>query len=299
MIISHFLENLKKWEVEYIENYDISRRSFIGIGAVVRLAVFPKTVPELIKCVSFLSENGLTFKTVGALSNILFKDPYFDGVIVETEKINRFFIDGNRVKLECGVRISKIHRELIRSSLSGFEEISGIPGTLGGMIYSNAGAFGATVSDRLDFAAVYDLKAREYRELLGSSLDFSYRHSALSEGNLILLFASFTLKKGSEQEILARTAHYKTIRIETQPYNEMSLGSVFKREGEIPVSRLIDEAGLKGFSVGGACVSKKHAGFIVNDGGASANDVLGLIEIIKKTVYERYGVMPREEIEII
>jgi UDP-N-acetylmuramate dehydrogenase len=293
------LDRLNEWEVEYTENYDISRQSFIGIGALARLAVFPETKKKLIKCVSFLFENAIPFKTVGALSNILFKDPYFDGVIVETQKLNRFFIEENRVKLECGVRISKIHLELTRNGLSGFEEISGIPGTLCGMIYSNAGAFGATVSDHLDFAQVYDLKRKECRRALAKSLDLSYRHSAFLNGNLVLLYASFTLKKAREEEISARTAHFKTIRMKTQPYNEMSLGSVFKREGDIPVSRLIDMAGLKGLCVGGACVSEKHAGFIVNRGSASASDVLRLIEIIKKTVYERYGVTPREEIEII
>ncbi len=299
MDIACFLNLVKKWEVEYIENFDISKHSYIGIGGVARLAVFPKKCSDLVNTVSCLFLNGLKFKVVGKLTNILFKDSIFDGVIVNTSKMRSYSVAESYVDAECGVGLSRLIYDAASFSLGGLESLYGIPASLGGAVYSNAGAYGNSISDFLCFARVFDLQTQKIRTLSASELELSYRHSLFMTRPMILLYARVNFVKGSQEEIKEKLKQTLSKRRASQPYSEKSLGSVFKREGDIPISRLIDEAGLKGRRIGDALVSPKHAGFIVNCGSASALDVIRLIELIKIELLSRYGIWPSEEIEII
>lgn len=290
---------VKKWDVEYTENYEIEKYSTIGIGPFARLAIFPKKCSDFANCLLALYLEGYNFKVVGALSNVLFTGSFFDGVIVNTLKMNKYFVAENCVDVECGARMSKLIRQMAALSLGGLEALYGIPGSLGGMVYSNAGAYGASISDFLEYAAVLDLKAKKIRRLYKDELDFSYRHSAFCFENIFLLYARINFSNASKAETEEKLRAVIEKRKATQPYSEKSLGSIFKRQGDIPISRLIDEAGLKGLSVGDAEVSKKHAGFIINKRNASADDVIKLIALIKNELFSRYAVMPSEEIEII
>jgi UDP-N-acetylmuramate dehydrogenase len=297
--ISRFLNLLKKWDVEYTLDYQISKYSSIGIGPISPIAVFPKNCSSLVNVLSYLHLEDYRYKLVGNLTNLLFVGDVFDGVIVNISKINKYYVAENEVTAECGVRLPRLLRELSTFSLGGGEELYGIPASLGGALYSNAGAYGKSISELVQSARVFDLCAQRVFTLYRDELDFSYRHSIFSKGEFVLLYVTLNFEQKPKELVLKGLSETMERRKKAQPYNEKSLGSVFKRCGDMPVSYLIDRAGLKGLSVGGAEVSKKHAGFIVNAGGASANDVLRLIDIIKNELNLRYGVIPKEEIEII
>ena len=292
------LDFLKEQDVEYSVQFDISRASHIKIGGKAACAALPNGTGKLIKLVDFLKEENIPYRLVGAMSNVLPRDTDYSGVLLITQKCDGYYQAENKIVLECGVKISKILPELSRRGLCGMESLFAIPGTVGGMIYSNAGAYGATISDRLLTATVYSPKDKKISVLKKCDMDFSYRHSALIGTDNILLSAEFLLFEDNPSNIAERIAAVAKSRRAAQPYNMPSLGSVFKRSADLPISLLIDELGLKGLSVGGAQVSEKHAGFIVNTGSATQKDFLELVTIIKNKVYEKYGIIPEEEIEL-
>lgn len=290
---------LKKWDVEYFENFEISKISYVGIGGVARLYVLPSSKDTFINLLSYLYVSNLKFKVVGRMSNILFAGSNFDGVLIGTVKINGYSLTETEVDVDCGASMSYVIKSLAKLSLGGLEEIYSIPASLGGMIYSNAGAYGKCISDFIKYAVCFDARRQTVVKIYKDEMDFSYRSSIFSKKPLYILSAEIGFKRGEADEIEKRLSEILQRRIASQPLNQKSLGSVFKREGDTPISRLIDLAGLKGRRVGNAQISPKHAGFIVNLGGACAEDYLGIIEIIKTTLYEKYSIIPKEEIEII
>ena len=233
------------------------------------------------------------------MTNLLIKNGYYNGVIVKTDKLLTKSLAENRIKLSCGTRISSVIRSMASAGLGAMEGLSGIPGTVGGMVKQNAGAFGYEISDRFVSAECY--LTNEGRRVTFSKTDmsFSYRNSVLSDQNIVLLSATFELLAINTEEILERIRAFSKIRRATQPIEYPSLGSVFKRCNDQSAGFYIDRAGLKGAFVGGAEVSVKHAGFIVNRGGATANDFLKLIDKVKTKVYADFGIELEEEIEII
>lgn len=297
-MLTHLLDFLKKQDIEYSVQFDISTASYIKIGGKAACAAMPNSTEKLIKLVDFLKEENIPYRLVGAMSNILPPDTDYPGVLIITTKCDRYCVAENEINLDCGVKLSKILRSLSAGGLCGMESLFAIPGTVGGMIYSNAGAYSASISDRLITATLYSPKKKEIFTLSKSEMSFSYRHSTLIGTDNILLSANFLLCNDNPTDIAKRITAVAKLRREAQPYNMPSLGSVFKRSGDTPISLLIDRLGLKGFSVGGAQISKKHAGFIVNTGMATEKDFLELVAIIKDRVYDRYGITPEEEIEL-
>lgn len=294
-----FLEFLKKQDVEYKEYYKLSLKSTIGIGGECRALLLPKTVCELTQIIEFLKSNEIKFKILGGMSNVLISDDGFDGVVIKTTNINKYFVAENFVFAECGAMLSSFINALASRSIGGFSELYGIPASIGGAVYNNAGAYSKSISDIFLSADVYSLTDGKVYMLDKSDMKFSYRHSVLKDLPLILLNARLSYEKSEESLIRERLAKIIAERRLKQPYGKKSLGSIFKRHNGEAVSKIIDELGLKGFRIGGAEISKKHAGFIVNAENATADDVKRIIEYIKEKIYLSRGFVPEEEIEYI
>lgn len=290
-----FFEFLKEQDVKFHRKCKLSQYSTIGIGGFATV-VMPSSTDKFVSVMNFLHSNDFDCKVVGRTSNILFPDTNVDSVIIKTTNINSFSVSRGVLFSECGASFSNIIIKLASLGYGGFEELYRIPGTVGGMIFQNAGAYSSTISDRLIDAEVY--LDGEILRFTKEELSFSYRSSALSKSGGILLSARFSLIEDAPDNIFKKLAEINEKRNKNQPFDKRSLGSVFKRMDGVPVSMLIDKAGLKGKGIDGAKISDKHAGFIINDGTATAKDVIALIRLIKSTLFYHYGIVPELEIEI-
>jgi UDP-N-acetylmuramate dehydrogenase len=274
---------------ESLKNYTTFR-----IGGKCRALVMPSTKEEIIKVVSLLRETKTNFFVMGNGSNLLVSDEGFDGIVVSLkffkgievlEEDDKTFT----VRVMAGELMSSVGNYLARQGVEGFEFATGIPGTIGGGVRMNAGAYGGELKDILvNITAIAE--DNTVVTLSNEELELSYRTSILAKKNYICLDACFKLNKGDSLDIKAKIKEYANSRKEKQPLNYPSAGSTFKRPEGYIAAKLIDEAGLKGLQVGGAKVSEKHAGFVVNVGGATAKDVIELTDRVKEVVKEKNGV---------
>ena len=290
-------------DIEIKINEPLSKHSSLRIGGGATYALFPRSSDELIFAVNTCIHKNQKYLIVGNASNLLFDDNGFDGVVIFTTKmISTEYIhkaDGVYIKAECGKSLTELASEAGKKhSLGGLEFAYGIPGTVGGAVYMNAGAYGGQMSDVVLETEAYDVTAQKLVTIAGDEHKFSYRHSLFAENHdLIVLSTTMKLSVGDAEEIFSKMNKNMTSRKEKQPLELPNAGSTFRRPGEnIFVGKLIEEAGLKGYSVGGAQISEKHAGFTVNKGGATSNDVLSVIEHTKSVIYEKYGVRLESEI---
>jgi len=289
------LSLMRKYEKEGIECQNalpLSSKSSFKIGGKADLAVFPKNTSELEYVVAYLMDRDIPYIIVGNGSNILFEDEGYRGCVIFTEKMNDVKIEGNRIYAGVGMSYTALASKAKAASLTGLEFAYGIPGSVGGAVVMNAGAYGGQTADVLESCDVFDAEKCELYTLTKDEMELSYRHSVLSENkNLICVGATFTLKEGNKEEIDAVMRDLMQRRISKQPLEYPSAGSVFKRPApDLFVGKMIEDSGLKGYTVGGAQVSEKHAGFIINVGGATAKDVLGLVEHIQSVIKKNYGV---------
>lgn len=299
-MIREMLEFLKANDVEYKENFILAGLSPIKIGGGASLVCFPDNIRKLICLVDFLESIKNRYKIVGRMSNVLFPDTKYEGVVVRTDKIRQLEVGDNIISAYCGVALPHLAAFCSRAGLSGLEALSGIPGSLAGAVVGNAGAFGREISDIFISAVLYDISTRDIIRLERDSLDFSYRNSSLKgRGEFALLSCKLRLCHSDSLTVIQETCRVSEIRRSTQPYGIPSLGSTFKRPEGIAAARLIDLCGLKGCTVGGCSVSEKHAGFIVNTGGGTANDYVTLTEIIKSEVLRKFAVSLEPEVEFI
>ncbi len=281
----------------------LSKHSSFRIGGNARYALFPKTRDELIYAINVCIQRKIKYMTVGNASNLLFDDLGFDGAVIFTERINAveyIHSEGNTyVKAECGRMLTELASDTGKKhALTGLEFAYGIPGTVGGAVYMNAGAYGGQMSDVVVETEYYDMNFKKVGVISLGEHDFSYRHSIFQEHkDYIILSTKLKLCKGNAEAIISQMTKNMNARREKQPLELPNAGSTFKRPGEnIYVGKLIEEAGLKGYSVGGAQISEKHAGFTVNRGGASSLDVLSLIEYTQNVIKEKYDVALSPEI---
>ena len=290
---------MKRSDCEFRENLDLAPYSSARLPATAKAVVYPEDEAKTIKLILGLAEYSVPYSVVGGMSNVLIKNGYYDGVVVKTDKIAIKSLAENQLTLGCGVRMSSAIMKMASLGLGGMEGLSGIPGTVGGMVKQNAGAHGYAISDRFKEALCYCPNENKLKRLSRSDMDFSYRHSLLMDKSLTLLSATFDFVSGSSDDITLKIKDLRQKRIESQPLEYPSLGSVFKRHNGTSAGFYIDRSGLKGFSIGGAEVSRKHAGFIVNKGGATADDYLKVVEYVKERVYAVFGIELEEEIEIV
>ncbi len=284
----------------------LSSVSSIGVGGAAEFFVLPHGVGAFIEAVSETKRLGLPVTVVGASSNIIYSDAGFHGAVICTRKLNKLAFSARngsvRVSAECGVMLPMLSAITAKRGLSGFEWLCSIPGTVGGAVMSNAGAFGQEISDFIYGMFILTLDGKVIFRRVEKSM-FSYRKcNALHTGETVLNVL-FSLKSGDRAEIAERMRAYREKRRATQPTDARSVGSYFKRP-EIPegspfygrsAGELIDLCGLKGTCIGGASISQKHANFIINDGGASADDILKLAEIVKTKVLNVTGITLWEE----
>ena len=256
---------------------------------------------DLKEILKFVKEENIKLTILGNGSNVLVLDEGIKGItlLMKIEKIE-IHEEGNKVlvKLGAGEKIAKVGRVFLNKSLTGFEEISGIPGTIGGAVRMNAGAHGREMKDIVKTVTCFDLDGNK-KVFTNEEMEFSYRRSIVFSKKYIVTEVEIELEKGKEQEIKEKMDEYAKFRKEKQPLEYPSAGSTFKRGEDFITAKLIDEAGLKGMSVGGAEVSTKHGGFIINKNNATAKDVLDLVQKVKDKIYNKFGKKIELEIEII
>ena len=278
----------------------MSRHTTFKVGGPARYYLIPENTGEVRAAIDFADERELPYMVVGRGSNLLFSDREYHGVIIE---IGEHFSDmsihlNNTVVVKSGMTLTNMASRLARMGLAGFEFAGGIPGTVGGAIVMNAGAYGGEIKDTLVEVTVMNEKG-ELVKLDADELELSYRHSILQEKNWIVLSGTFTFGSGSQDEIRAQIQEYNKRRREKQPLEYASAGSTFKRPEGYFAGKLIEDAGLKGYHIGGARVSDKHAGFVINTGDATASEIHSLIEHVKRKVFEKSGVMLEPEVKMI
>lgn len=278
----------------------LSKHTTFKIGGCADFFVKPASENEVAMLIKELSANDIDFYIMGNGSNILASDEGYRGVIVYIgENLSDIeLLDESTIKAGAGAMLAKVARVALDNSLAGMEFASGIPGSVGGAVVMNAGAYGGEIKDIIVKAKVCD-KSGKIFEIENDELDLSYRHSIISEEGYVVLGAIFTLKRGNKEEILELMNDLNSKRREKQPLEYPSAGSTFKRPEGYFAGKLIMDAGLRGYKVGGAMVSEKHCGFVVNAGDATANDVKKLMDDVSEKVFEQFGVELEPEVKFL
>ena len=292
--IHDYLPNLK-WAADE----PMAKHTSFRIGGPAKRMAFPKTREQLVVLMGFLQDAGVKPLLIGNGTNLLVADKGLDTVVIDTstELSHIELTDEGEIAADAGVSLSKLALFAWKNGLTGLEFAHGIPGTLGGGVVMNAGAYGGELKDVV--TEVTALYPDGVKVLTPAELDFSYRHSVFSAGEGIVLGAKVKLESGDPDAIKAKMDDLMARRKASQPLELPSAGSTFKRPAGGYAAALIDAAGLKGYAVGGAQVSEKHAGFVVNRGGASFDDVLRLIEHIQNEVHRVSGIELEPEVKII
>ncbi len=270
----------------------MKKHTTFKIGGNADVFIIPNDSGEIIDAIKLCEEFKAPFYIIGNGSNILVGDGGINGVVIQIFKnMGNIGVNGNIIKAEGGALLSLVSRKALEEGLTGLEFASGIPGTVGGGVCMNAGAYGGEMKDIISKVVV--LKNGEILELSNEESEFEYRNSC------ILLEAEMVLQKGKADEIKEKMFEFNRLRSEKQPLEFPSAGSAFKRPEGYFAGKLIMDSGLRGYSVGGASVSEKHCGFIINKGNATAKDVITLIDDVKRIVNDKFGVMLKPEIRFI
>ena len=275
----------------------MKKHTSFKIGGVADIFIKVKSVQELQYIIEVAKMEKILITIIGNGSNLLVKDNGIRGIVIMLN-MDKIEIEDTIVTVEAGVKLGFLAQKLLKEELTGFEFAAGIPGSIGGAVRMNAGAYGGEMKD-----IIVETKcltpSGEIVTLSNEEQKFSYRHSIFMENRYIVLETKIKLQKGNKDEIKAKMDDYAQQRKEKQPISVPSAGSTFKRGTDFVTAKVIDECGLKGFSIGDAQVSTKHAGFVVNNGNATAEDVLKLIEHVQKVVLEKTGKKIELEIEVL
>ncbi len=286
--------------LEIRENEPMSEHCSFRIGGPARLMLLPATAGEAAAALKILRAHGAEVLIVGSCTNLLVPDEGYPGAVVRMAKpaSDIGLLDATHIRAQAGATLNALAVFAAQNNLTGLEFAHGIPGSVGGGVAMNAGAYGGEMRDVLESAEFVDSDG-EIKTLSGGSLDMSYRHSAFSDTDRLITGAVFSLAPGDGDAVRARMNELIEKRRASQPLDMPSAGSTFKRPKTGYAAALIDAAGLKGFSVGGAMVSTKHAGFVINAGGATYSDVVELMREVRRRVYETSGVLLEPEVKLI
>ena len=276
-------------DLKYVHDEPLARHTSFRIGGPATRMAFPTSGDQIVLLTGFAQECGVTPFLLGNGTNLLVADEGLDTLVIQTgEGLNRIALDGGIITADAGVSLARLGVFAWQHSLTGLEFVHGIPGSLGGGVVMNAGAYGGEMKDVL-VSVRYLTTEGETVEIPAEQLDLRYRHSIFEENGGCILSAKFRLARGNAADIRARMDDLMARRKHKQPLDKPSAGSTFKRPVGAFAAALIDQCGLKGASVGDAQVSKKHAGFVVNTGKATCHDVLELCDYVKQTVLEKTG----------
>ncbi len=279
--------------------FPMSQCTTFKIGGPAQIFAEPQNKEALVSLFLLCKEKNVPFTIIGAGSNLLVSDNGIDGVVCRLSgEFDCVSVSGTTVSAGAAISLAKLSKAAQREGLSGLEFASGIPGTLGGAVYMNAGAYDGEMKDVVMETEYMD-ESGEIHTISGDAHDFSYRHSVFSGKNDVILSVKMNLTPKDKDEIFEKMRDLNARRKEKQPLDKPSAGSTFKRPEGFFAAKLIEDAGLKGFSVGDACVSEKHAGFVVNNGNATCKDVLDLMRAVQKEVKEKFGVILEPEVKYI
>ena len=278
-------------------NVPLCRVTTMRVGGDAHFFIEPKSVLELIKTIKYCKKNKIKYYILGNGSNVIFSDDGYDGMVICTKKLNQIKIRKNIVICQCGVNLFVLNKTLIKNALSGMEFSFGIPGTIGGAVCMNAGAYGSEMKDVVQKVVFFD--GKKIKILKNKKLNFSYRNSIFKNSNYIILKVYLKLTKNNEKTVEEKCMQNFKKRQISQPLEFFNSGSIFKKSNGVGAGKIIDELGLKGLKVGGAEVSSVHANFIINRGNATSNDIKNLVEQIKDTVKQKSGITLEEEVIFI
>lgn len=283
-------------------NEDMSKHTSFKVGGKADIFIKINDIQDLKYILDFTKKNNIPLTIIGNGSNVLVKDNGIRGITIYLN-FDDIQIDEEQngeviVTVGSGVKLAMLAVILQKKGIAGFEFASGIPGTIGGAIRMNAGAYGKEMKEVVENVTYMDEEGNKHK-LENEQMDFSYRHSRFKEKQEIIIEAQLKFQKEDAEKIKERMDEYRKARMEKQPIDMPSAGSTFKRGTNYISAKLIDDAGLKGYEIGGAQVSEKHAGFIVNKGNATAQDILDLIDYVIKVVYEKFGKILELEVEVI
>ena len=301
--MNEFINFLKISNIDFEENVDGKKLCSFRVGGNVRVVAKPKNADELEGLYAYLSENNIKNILLGRGSNIVISDNGYDGVVVSLSELSRVdfdVTDEHCIVAGAGASMLKLANFAQQNGLTGLEFAHGIPGSVGGGVYMNAGAYGGEICQVLKSCLIFDKSQGMLFLVDADECDFSYRHSIFMDNkDLLVLFATFELKEGDSDAIKSKMDELRSSRVSKQPLEYPSAGSTFKRPEGHFAGKLIEDAELKGYSIGGAQVSEKHAGFVINKGGATAEDIKNLVAHIQKTVKEKFDVSLECEIEFV
>lgn len=279
-------------------NKSLKSHTYTHLGGNADYFITPRTYEEVQQIVAFAHEESIPFILLGNGSNLIIKDGGIRGIVMYLGQLCDITIEENKVIAQSGALIADVSKRAYEAGLTGLEFSCGIPGSIGGALFMNAGAYGGEVKDVLESALIVT-RTGELRTVQASELDFAYRKSNIPDNKWIVLEARFALKAGDPVEIKALMDDLTEKRQSKQPLEYPTCGSVFKRPPGYFAGKLIQDSGLQGVEIGGAQISLKHAGFIINKNNATANEYIALIEHAQKVVKEKYGVELEREVRII
>ena len=275
----------------------MKKHTTFRIGGPADFFVLPQKTEEIARIVAECQKEGIPWYVIGNGSNLLVSDQGVRGVVIQLlRNFNEIEVTGDMIRAQAGAINAAIARQALEASLAGFEFAAGIPGTIGGAVVMNAGAYGGEMKDIIKEVTVLD-RAGNVKVLPAEELELGYRASIIAKRGYIVLEVCMQLKPGNAAEIKAQMDELKEKRVTKQPLEYPSAGSTFKRPEGYFAGKLIMDAGLRGFTVGGAQISEKHCGFVINKGNATAKDVTDLMEETKKIVMEKFGVVLEPEVK--
>lgn len=284
-----------------LEQEPMKKHTSFKIGGSADIYIKTGSIQDVKKILKYAKTNEIPLTILGNGSNVLVKDKGIRGIVLAID-MDKYEIQRQEDKIlvtcDAGVKLAILATKLLQEEIAGFEFASGIPGTMGGAIYMNAGAHGSEIKDIVKTVSYMDLDGN-IKDLSNEEIKFAYRTSIFKKQDGIILQTTLELTEGKKEEIQNKMKEYQKYRKEKQPIGYPSAGSTFKRGEDYITAKLIDECGLKGYTIGGAKISDIHAGFVVNEGNATAKDVLELIEYTKQEVYKKFGKEIKLEIEVL
>lgn len=293
------ITKLKTFCSRVLENEHMAKHTSFKIGGPCDVMVFPKSVEEVKNIVAFAKEENIRITVLGNGSNVLVADEGIDGIVMKTTDMKTIVCRDNEITAQAGARLSALCEVAKEHSLGGLCELSGIPGTVGGGVYMNAGAYGGEIKDTL-VSSLYLDENLEVKTLSAEEHELSYRHSVFqNHPQWMILETTFRLTPANRQELHEKTVDLLKKRNEKQPLEFPNAGSTFKRPEGYFAGKLIEDANLRGCSVGDAQVSEKHCGFVINRGNATAKDVCALMNLVRETVRKEFGVLLEAEVRYL
>ena len=297
--IAALVRALRAEQLPALQGEPLSRHTTFQIGGPAAVFCRPETPAQLLRTLELCREHGVRSYLLGNGSNTLFSDAGFDGAVICTVDMKHpVTVRGDRLQAAAGAPLAAVCRKAAQAGLAGLEFAFGIPGTVGGAVYMNAGAYGGELKQALDSVTFLD-QALELQTLPAAELGLGYRTSRFESEGGVILEAEFRLEPGDRQDIEGRMRELMERRREKQPLELPSAGSTFKRPQGAFAGALIEQAGLRGFAVGGAAISTKHCGFVVNTGGATCADVIALTDEVTRIVHEKTGYRLEREIRVV